>query len=681
MIPHPPVTRRDHIVDVLHGEAVADPYRWLEDTEAADTKAWIAEQNAVSSSYLSGLSSRSAIRNRLAEIWNVTRWGPPHSHADRWFFVRHDAGADQPALFVAAEPSAMGTAVVDPNLLSRDGTISLNKWAVSRDGARVAYALSESGSDWMTWRVKETATGEELPDLVEWCKWSSAVWLPNGSGFIYGAQDAPTRGQEYLEGHGQCRLALHRLGQPSAADSVVFADDQVGWESYADGFGDGRWLVITSEGNTGPQTKLHVADLAAGELRVEPLLPAAADQNFVVGNDDRTFFVLTDADAPRRRVVAVTLDAPTKADWREVVPESPDAIIGVTEAGECLVVHVLHDASSALQIWTKSGERRSDLPLPPQVTVTEVTANRTSVIWIGLRSFTDPGSVWTADVRTGELRMVHDAAAPIDADALVVSRASARSTDGTAVPMFVIHRRDVAPTGEVPAMLYGYGGFDIALTPEFNPGRLVWSERGGVVVVANLRGGGEFGKEWFEAGRREAKQNVFDDFAGCARWLVESGWSRPDRIAINGGSNGGLLVGALLTQHPELIGAAVPEVGVMDMLRYHRFTIGWAWTGDLGDPDDPQQYRWVRAYSPLHNLQPGTAYPATLVMTADHDDRVVPGHSFKFVAALQAAQAGDAPVLIRVETSAGHGAATPVSKLIDARADMLAFCESALGVG
>jgi prolyl oligopeptidase len=297
----------------------------------------------------------------------------------------------------------------------------------------------------------------------------------------------------------------------------------------------------------------------------------------------------------------------------------------------------------------------------------------------GLTSFTDPASVWTCDVTTGAARQIHDSALPIDAASIVVTRATAPSADGTQIPMFLLHRNDVTPTGDVPTILYGYGGFNIAITPTFNTGRLVWVERGGLLAVANLRGGGEYGTHWYEQGRLAAKQNVFDDFAGCAKWLADSGWSRPDRLAINGGSNGGLLVGAVLTQHPELIGAAVPEVGVMDLLRFHRFTIGWAWTSDYGDPDQPESYKWVRAYSPLHALREGTAYPPTLVMTGDHDDRVVPGHSFKFGATMQAAQQGNAPVLIRIETSAGHGAGTPVSKLVDARADMLAFVESALG--
>jgi prolyl oligopeptidase len=377
-------------------------------------------------------------------------------------------------------------------------------------------------------------------------------------------------------------------------------------------------------------------------------------------------------------VVAVDLEQPEPEHWREVIPEGSDTLLDVAWAGGVLVAHLLHEASSQLQIWTTVGKCTAEVALPPHVTVTEVAGdNESPIVHFGVTSFTDPASVWSCDLTTGETRRLHDSALPIEESAFFVTRATAPSSDGTEVPMFLVHRRDVSPTGDVPAMLYGYGGYNIPITPTFNAGRLVWVERGGLLAVANLRGGGEFGQEWYDAGRLGNKQNVFNDFAGCARWLASSGWSEPSRIAVNGGSNGGLLVGALLTQRPELIGAAVPEVGVLDMLRFHHFTIGWAWTGDYGDPEDPEQYQWVRAYSPLHAIKPGTAYPATLIMTGDHDDRVVPGHSFKFAAALQPAQRGSAPILIRIETSGGHGLGTPVHKLIDARADMLAFCEAA----
>jgi prolyl oligopeptidase len=502
--------------------------------------------------------------------------------------------------------------------------------------------------------------------------------LPDGSGFVYGALDPPPPGKEYLQSNAASRLQLHTIGSPQTDDTVLYVDPSPRREPYSSTFDHGRWLVITTYEGTDPRSTVMIVDLLSPEREVRTLIPTPDWDSRVVGNDGTTFFVLTDAAAPMKRVVAVDLDDPAPEHWRDVIAEGSDALLDVTQVGGRLVTHSLHDASSRLQVWSTAGEHLDDVELPAHVTVTELSGGDGPVLHFGLWSFTDPASVWACDVTTGQVSRIRDAALPIDEGSIVVSRASATSADGTEVPMFLVHRRDVEPNGDVPALLYGYGGFDIPMTPAFNAGKLVWVERGGLLVVANLRGGGEFGKAWYDAGKREQKQNVFDDFAGCAAWLASSGWTTSDRIVVNGGSNGGLLVGAILTQHPELIGAAVPEVGVMDMLRFHKFTIGWAWTGDVGDPDDPDEYRWLRAYSPLHAIEAGTEYPPTLVMTGDHDDRVVPGHSFKFAASLQHAQGGPAPALIRIETSAGHGAGMPVHKQIDARADMLAFCEAAL---
>lgn len=663
----------------MHGESIPDPYRWLEDTDSAETAAWVHDQNAVTTSYLETLPTRQAILQRLTQVWDTTRWGVPYEHGGRWFFTRHDGGADQPVLRVGETAAGDGRVLIDPNTLSGDGTVALTSWHVSGDGRRVAYATSSAGSDWMTWRVRDVETGADLADVVEWSKFSNASWLPDASGFFYGALEPPAEGQEFLETNDGLRLQLHLLGSAQSDDELIFADPDPKWEPTAEISDDGRWLIVTTNRGTDLETVVRVLDLHERELGLRPLIPTPDADSRVVGNDGSTFFVLTNDSAGLKRVVAIDLDQPGREHWREVIPEGADALLDVAQAGGRLVAHLLHDASSQLQIWSTTGECTGEAALPAYVTITELSGDVDSpTAHFGLTSFTDPASVWACDVMTGETRQLHDSALPVDASAIVVTRVLAPSADGTEVPMFLLHRRDVALTGDVPTMLYGYGGFDIPTTPTFNAGRLVWVERGGLLAVANLRGGGEFGKEWYDAGRRANKQNVFNDFAGCARWLASSGWTRADRIVVNGGSNGGLLVGALLTQHPELIGAAVPEVGVLDMLRYHHFTIGWAWTGDYGDPDDPEQYQWVRSYSPLHAIKPGTAYPATLIMTGDHDDRVVPGHSFRFAATLQSAQRGSAPILIRIETAAGHGLGTPVGKLIEARADMLAFCESAL---
>jgi prolyl oligopeptidase len=678
-----PLTRQGDVVETLHGEVVADPYRWLEDTESEETAGWVAAQNAATAAYLDTLPNRDEIRARLTDLWRVTRHGAPYQHGGRWFFTRHDAKDDQPTLRVADEPGDDGRVLVDVNGLASDGTVALATWTVSADGRRIAYATSGAGSDWMTFGVLDVDTGAVLDDVVEWSKFTNAAWLPDASGFVYGAFDAPAPGHEFLESNQAIRLALHRIGSGQVDDTVIYADPDPRREPDCSTIGEDRWLVITTHEGTSPKASILVADQLAPELTIRPLIPEPDADARVVGVIGSTFLVLTDDAAPRKRIVAIDLDDPEPARWREIVAEGGDSLLDATQVGDRLVTHTLRDACSRLQIWSLAGTSAAadlvgDIELPPAVTVTELSGGTGPLLHFGLTSFTDPASVWSCDVMTGETRRIRDSALPIDADRFVIERAAAPSLDGTEIPMFLLRRTDTEPDGAVPTLLYGYGGFDIPVTPTFNAERLIWVERGGLLAIANLRGGGEFGQEWYAAGTLERKQNVFDDFAGCARWLANSPWTRADKIAINGRSNGGLLVGAVLTQHPELIGAAIPEVGVLDMLRYHKFTCGWTWMSDYADPDDPEQYPWVRAFSPLHAIRPGTAYPATLIMTADHDDRVVPGHSFKFAATLQPAQRGSAPILIRVETSGGHGPGTPVSKLVEARADMLAFTEAAL---
>ena len=611
-------------MDLLHGEQVPDPYRWLEDDRSAETAAWVEAQNTVTHGLLADLPGREDIARRLTELLDTVRRTAPERRGNRWFSMRHDGLADQPVLVMADDARSLGTVLIDPREFSTAGTVALTSWSVSDDGRRVAYATSDAGSDWMTWRVRDVDTGQDLPDLLRWSKFCETTWLPDSTGFFYGALDAPAEGAALTATNEALRLQLHRLGTEQATDRVVFVDPDPQRMPQAAVTEDGRWLVVTTSRGTELQTVVLVADLTDPSLELQPMVPEPIALTAVVGNDGATFFALTDLDAPRRRIVAIDLAAPEPSRWQDIVPESDDMLVAAQQLGGRLVCQLLHDASSLVRVFEPDGRPVRTVPLDGPVTVTGITGRLADdLIHLATTSFVDPGSVWAHDLATGATERVH---AAVDADDLVVTeRATATSADGTAVPMFLVHRRDVAPSGDVPTMLYGYGGFDIALTPQFSGARATWVSRGGLLAVANLRGGGEFGRQWYDAGRREHKQNVFDDFAACARWLATSGWTSVDHLVVNGGSNGGLLVGALLTQHPELIGAAVPEVGVLDMLRFHHFTIGWAWTGDYGDPDNPAEYPWVRAYSPLHQLRPGTAYPPTLVMTGDHDDRVVPG--------------------------------------------------------
>jgi prolyl oligopeptidase len=685
---YPPARLGDD-ADDYHGELIPDPYRWLEDTGSAETSAWIKAENELTAEYLAAVPEREAIRARLTELWDHPVFGVPFERGGRWFQFRNSGLQNQPVLQAMDAPDAEGRVLLDTNLLSEDGTVAVSGTAVTDDGSLLAYATSAAGSDWQTWRVRDVESGADRDDVIEWSKWTLAAWRKDGSGFYYGALEPPEPGTEYLTENRLLRVLFHRLGTSQADDELVYAaPDQPEWLLDATVSDDGRFVIIRIEHGSRPEAQLHVLDLDRPDAGFRPLVAEFAARVVPVTNVGTTFYLVTDHEADLRRLVAIDLEQPGLEKAAEVIPETGDTLLAAQFCGGSFVCHYLRHAQSLLRVHALDGTHVRDIPVPGIASVQAPLGGSgiegrpdSDLIHFKITSFTESGALWSHNVRTGETRLVRASAAAIDPAEFVTEQVFVPSDDGTKIPMFLTRRRDLQPTGEVPVLLYGYGGFDVPITPSFSVARVVWMERGGLLAVANLRGGGEYGRAWFEAGRLERKQNVFDDFCACARWLASSGWSRAGRIGINGASNGGLLVGACLTQHPELFGAAVPEVGVMDMLRFQKFTIGWAWTSDLGDPDDPAQYPWPRGYSPLHRIRPGERYPATLLMTSDHDDRVVPGHSFKFAAALQRAQGGDEPVLIRVETSAGHGAGTPTAKMITERADVLAFLTAALRAG
>jgi prolyl oligopeptidase len=693
---HPPIpAHRVDQVDDYHGELVADPYRWLEDTNAPETKAWIDAENELTEEWLSRVPGREEIRARLSELWDYPRLTAPFQRGGRWFQLRNSGLQNQSVLYVMESAQGEGRILLDPNELSSDGTVAVQSFDVTEDGELLAYATSGAGSDWMTWHVREVASGQDRPDVVEWSKYSDASWLKDGSGFFYGTVDPPTPGAEYLEAAQPQKLRLHLLGAARGEDEIVFeAPEEPEWTSSAAVSEDGRFVVISISEGTAPEVQLRVLDLSDRASGARPLVADFSSKTSYVTNVGDTFYLLTDDSAERGRIVAVDLESPGREHWREVVPESTALLLDARPCGGLIVCHYLKDACSKLAVFGFDGTHVHDIPVPE---VSSLLAGHDAAGFEGrpdsptlhftVTSFVDSGSLWEHDLDSGETRLLSPPAAGIDPQALVSEQVFVTADDGTQVPLFLTRRRDLEPTGEVPVLMYGYGGFDVPLTPGFSVSRTVFVERGGIFAMAVLRGGGEYGRSWNRAGKLEHKQRVFDDFCDCARWLSGSGWSRPDRIAINGGSNGGLLVGACVTQHPELFGAAVADVGVMDMLRFHRFTIGWAWKSDFGDPDDPRQYRWLRAYSPLHNVHPGRRYPPILLTTGDHDDRVIPGHSFKFAATLQAAAApaedrasgpGQGIVLLRTETSAGHGHGLPTTKAIAWATDVLAFIEGAI---
>jgi prolyl oligopeptidase len=669
-------------LDDYHGTPIADPYRPLEDGDAPAVRAWIAAQNELTERVLAGVPARMAIRGRLAELWNFPRSGAPWRRGGRWFQFRNTGLQDQDVLWTADGPGAEGTVLFDPNGLSEQGTTALSDVAVSESGDLVVCATSDAGSDWRTWSVRRVATGEVLPDRIAWSKFSPAAWTQDDGGFFYARYPEPPMDAAYDAPNRDMELRYHRLGTDPADDLLVFSTpDQPEWGYEPEVSDEGRLLVLKVWRGTDPENRIYVADLADGveQAIVRPLLDAADAGYQPVSTVDGRLYLQTDRDAPLGRVIAVDVDDPTSL--REIIPEGADALERVCLVGNRLAAVYLHHAHSRLAIHELDGRHVIDVELPGMLTIVETAGRRTDdELFLTVMSFTAPQAVLGVRMADGAVREVGRPALPWKPDDLVTDQVFVSSGDGKEVPLFLTRRRDAIPDGELPTVLYGYGGFQIAVGPMFKPEWLAWVERGGLLAVASLRGGGEYGKAWHDAGRLANKQHVFDDFAACARWLSASGWTRPGRIGISGRSNGGLLVGASLTQHRELFGAAIAEVGVMDMLRFHRFTIGWGWTSDYGSADDPEQFRTLLGYSPLHNIRAGVAYPATLVTTGDHDDRVVPGHSFKFAAALQAAQAGDAPVLIRIDTDAGHGLGKPVSKLIDERADVLAFLELAFGL-
>ena len=672
-----PETARHDVVDDYHGTRIADPYRWLEDPNSAETKAWVDAQNRVTFAYLERLPARDRIRARLTELWDHERYGVPSKEGPRYVFTRNDGLQNQAVVYQAASLEAPPRVLLDPNGLSPDGTVALTGMAFTKDGRHMAYGISSGGSDWIEWHVRDVVSGRDLPDVLKWSKFSDASWLKDGSGFFYSRYDAPKEGEAYSGLTKHHKVFFHKLGTPQEQDSLVYArPDQPDWGFAAEVTEDGTYLVILQWEGTNRENRVFVQDLRRPDAPIQPFLDRFDASYEVVGNDDGVFYLLTDKDAGRKRLVAVSLDAPEPGAWRPLIPEPPgrDVIGGVEMIGDRFILTVRTDAHDTLRVYAKDGTLEREVPLPALGSIGAVKARRDDTeAFYAFTSFTFPTTVYRYDPVTAQSVVFRQPKVKFDPDRYETRQVFYTSKDGTRVPMFLVHRKGLARDGETPTLLYGYGGFDVSLTPAFSPAIVGWLELGGLFAQPNLRGGGEYGKEWHDAGRLANKQNVFDDFIAAAEYLIREKYTSTPRLAINGGSNGGLLVGAVLTQRPDLVGAAVSQVGVLDMLRFHKFTIGWAWTSDYGSADTKDGFETLIKYSPLHNIEPGTKYPATLITTGDHDDRVVPAHSHKFTAALQAAQGGDAPILTRIETRAGHGAGKPTTKQIEERADIYTF--------
>lgn len=664
-------------IDTYHGIKVADPYRWLEKDvrESTEVAAWVDSQNQRTAAYLDSIEERALIADRLRQLWDYDRYGLPVKKDGRYFYEYNNGLQNQNVLYVQDGLESEPRLLLDPNTLSADGTLAVASWYPSPDGRHVALLMQDGGTDWCTVRLLDTASGSMLPDTLEWLKFTGLSWSQDSAGFYYSRYPATPGGEKYQSANENHALHFHCLGDEQERDALVYTrDEHPDWGYAAQVTDDGRFLVITIWKGTDSRFQLALLDLRQAGARPAMLVEGFNFDFTFVGSIGQELFFRTTSKATRGRLIAINSDRPTEQDWREIIPESSNVLVAVSLVGGRFVAQYMQDAQSLVSLHELDGTFVGSVDLPGIGSATGFAGHsKDPETFYAYSSFATPTTIRRLDVLSGMSSLFKRPTVDFDSSDYVVVQRFYRSADGTRVPMFLAHRKDLTLDGNNPTILYGYGGFNISLQPDFSVTRLAWMEMGGVWAVANLRGGGEYGEEWHQAGTRLRKQNVFDDFIAAAEDLIEHKYTNPKKLAIFGGSNGGLLVGAVTNQRPDLFAAALPAVGVMDMLRFHHFTAGRFWVDDYGSPEDPDEFAALRAYSPYHNVRHGTEYPAVLITTADTDDRVVPGHSFKYAAALQAAQAGSKPILIRIESRAGHGAGRPTDKSIEEYADRWGF--------
>ncbi|QLE58892.1 prolyl oligopeptidase family protein [Nostoc sp. TCL26-01] len=681
VIVYPP-SRRSNQVDDYHGTLVADPYRWLEDPDSDETKAWVESQNQVTFAYLSEIPARQKIQQRLTKLWDYEKYSIPFKEGENYFYFKNDGLQNQSVLYTLKSLDAQPRVLLDPNQLSADGTVALSGFTISDNGKHLAYGLSTAGSDWQEWKVRDVETGEDLSDHLQWIKFSGASWTNDHQGFFYSRYDEPNEKTKLEDVNYYQKLYYHRLGTSQSEDILVYdRSDEKEWGFSGGVTEDGSYLIISVWLGTDSRNLVFYKDLTNPDAEVVELIPQfEADYSFI-DHDDHVFYFRTDLNAPRGRVIAIDTKNPAQEAWQEIIPQSDATLESVNILNNQFIADYLADAHTQIKIFDLQGTFIRDVELPGLGSAGGFGGKRDDTeTFYSFTSFTTPGTIYRYNIVSGESQLFREPKVDFAPDDYETTQVFYQSKDGTQVPMFITHKKGIKLDGNNPTYLYAYGGFNISLSPSFSVSVIAWLEMGGIYALANLRGGGEYGEEWHQAGMKEKKQNVFDDFIAAAEWLIANNYTKSAKLAIAGGSNGGLLVGACMIQRPDLFGAALPAVGVMDMLRFHKFTIGWAWTAEYGSPDNPEEFPALYAYSPLHNLSENTAYPATLITTADHDDRVVPAHSFKFAAALQAAHEGDVPVLIRIETKAGHGRGKPTAKIIEEAADKWAFLVRTLEV-
>jgi prolyl oligopeptidase len=687
-IVYPTTKKIDHI-DTYHGERVADPYRWLEDDNSAETKAWVEAQNKVTRSYLDAIPEREAIKKRYTELYNFEKFSLPWKEGGRYFWSRNDGLQQQSVYYVADSLNGTPRVLLDPNTLSKDGTVAVQFTSVSRDGKLLAYGLSSAGSDWTEIRVRDIGTGVDLPDRIQWVKFSSASWSADSKGFFYSAYDPPKK-DEKLTGQNFFQKAyFHRIGTKQSDDRLIYErKDQKEWGFAVSQTEDAKnYFAFVWRGSENKNGLLWAPASLAMKARDAALkqsdfkaLTLDFDASYaVIGARGDRVWIRTDLNAPLGRVIEVDLKNPDRKNWKTVIAESKQTLESANVVGGIIIAEYLRDARSVVERFTLDGKSLGELVMPGIG-----SANGFGGKFVDKETFysftnmTEPSTIYRYDIEKNESTVFRKPKTAFDSSQFETKQAFVTSKDGTKVPIFIGHRKGIKLDGNNPSIVTAYGGFAVSITPAFRVTAATWMDRGGVFVEASIRGGNEYGKAWHDAAKREKRQNAYDDFIAVAEWLAKEGYSKPAKIGVTGGSNGGLLVGAVVNQRPDAFGAAVPEVGVMDMLRFHKFTIGWAWVDEYGSSDKAEDLAHLKRISPLHNIKSGVKYPPILVMTADHDDRVVPAHSFKYAATLQATDTGSAPKLIRIQQSAGHGAGTPTSKIIEERSDVLAFFWSTL---
>lgn len=677
------ITKKVNQIDNYHGVNVADPYRWLEDSDSIETQEWTAEQNQMTQQYLAGYPGREMVKENITNLINYTKYSLPQKEAEYYYYHKND-GLQNQAIFYRSrslDPNGEKEIVIDPNTLSEEGTAAITNITFSQDGSMMAYAISYNGSDWQDFKIKDLKTGADFPELLKWCKFSNIAWAENHSGFFYNRYPDP---HSILPGDESSynRVYWHTVDSPQETDTLIYEDTGQKEFSFSPEISDdNRYLILKVYNGTEPISSIYYRDLKGSDKFIRLIDDRKAEYSFL-GNTEKTFYIFTNNDAPKGKIIAVSLDQPGNKNWQEIIPENEDTLSYPKIINNKFIIASMHNASDQLKIYDANGNLEKALALPKFITITGLSGKKNSAeMFVSYTSYLYPSKIIRYCFDGDHLETVLDTDLDLQSEQFETKQVFYASKDGTEIPMFITHKKGLELTADNPVLLYGYGGYNISLTPSFSPAQMMWLKEGGIYAVPSLRGGGEFGEEWHLQGILEKKQNVFDDFIAAAEWLIVKKYTNPKKLAIMGGSNGGLLVGACITQRPDLFGAALCLVPVTDMLRFHRFTVGRFWTTEFGNAEEnPDHFQFMYKYSPLHNVEDGVAYPPTLVTTADSDDRVVPLHAMKFAATLQESQAGENPILLRVEKNAGHGLGKPTSKIIEEQTDLYTFLFRELGV-